>query len=70
MDIGSPGQLLVIRMVSLIWRVNIATMLFFTLVQLVVPLIPWYAKTITGDEVLIGIAVGSISITAILLRPL
>ncbi|WXG42604.1 MAG: MFS transporter [Promethearchaeati archaeon SRVP18_Atabeyarchaeia-1] len=57
-------------MVSLIWRVNIATMLFFTLVQLVVPLIPWYAKTITGDEVLIGIAVGSISITAILLRPL
>jgi MFS family permease len=58
------------RMVSQIWRVNIATMLFFTLVQLVVPLIPWYATTITGDEVLIGIAVGSVSITAILLRPI
>jgi MFS family permease len=57
-------------MVSLIWRVNIATMLFFTLVQLVVPLIPWYVATISSDEVLIGIAVGSVSITAILLRPL
>lgn len=56
-------------MVSLIWRVNIVTMLFFTLVQVVVPLIPQYAKTISADPILIGFAVASISITAILLRP-
>jgi len=45
-------------------------MLFFTLVQLVVPLIPQYATTITSDPFLIGFAVASISLTAILLRPL
>jgi MFS family permease len=56
-------------MVSLIWRVNIATMLFFTIVQVVVPLIPQYASKISADPVLIGFAVASISITAILLRP-
>jgi MFS family permease len=56
-------------MVSLIWRVNIATMLFFTIVQVVVPLIPQYASKISADPVLIGFAVASISITAIFLRP-
>ncbi len=56
-------------MVSVIWRVNIATMLFFTMVQVVVPLIPEYASKISTDPVLIGFAVASISITAILLRP-
>jgi len=45
-------------------------MLFFTLVQLVVPLIPQYATTITSDPFLIGFAVASISLTAIILRPL
>jgi MFS family permease len=62
-------DLAVSKMVSLIWRVNIATMLFFTIVQVVVPLIPQYAKKISADPVLIGFAVASISITAILLRP-
>jgi MFS family permease len=56
-------------MVSLIWRVNIATMLFFTLVQIVVPFISAYADTISNDTFLIGFAVSSVSITAILLRP-
>jgi MFS family permease len=56
-------------MTSLTWRLNIATMLFFTIVQLVVPLIPQYAEKISNDPVLIGLAVGSISVTAILLRP-
>jgi MFS family permease len=44
-------------------------MLFFTIVQLVVPLIPQYAEKISNDPVMIGLAVGSISVTAILLRP-
>jgi MFS family permease len=44
-------------------------MLFFTIVQLVVPLIPQYAEKISNDPVLIGLAVGSVSVTAILLRP-
>jgi MFS family permease len=60
---------LVSKIVSLIWRVNIVTMLFFTIVQVVVPLIPQYAKKISADPILIGFAVASISITAILLRP-
>jgi len=54
---------------ALIWRVNVATMLFFTLVQVVVPLIPEYLRTITTDTFIIGFTVSSISITAILLRP-
>lgn len=45
-------------------------MAFFTLVQLVVPLIPLYVKTMSGDALLIGFAVASVSITAILLRPI
>jgi MFS family permease len=44
-------------------------MLFFTLVQIVVPFISSYAETISSDTLLIGFAVSSISITAILLRP-
>jgi MFS family permease len=44
-------------------------MAFFTLVQLVVPLIPPYVKTMSGDALVIGFTVASISITAILLRP-
>lgn len=56
-------------MISQIWRVNIATMLFFTLIQVVVPLIPRYALTISTSPFLIGVAVSSISMTAILLRP-
>ena len=44
-------------------------MLFFVLVQVVVPLIPQYAWTISTDPILIGFAVASVSVTAILLRP-
>ncbi|MEM4658626.1 MAG: MFS transporter [Candidatus Methanosuratincola sp.] len=48
---------------------NLATMLFFTLIQVVVPLIPRYALTVAASPFLIGLAVSSISITAIFLRP-
>ncbi|MDH7556815.1 MAG: MFS transporter [Candidatus Methanosuratincola sp.] len=51
------------------WRVNLATMLFFTLIQVVVPLIPRYALTVSASPFLIGLAVSAISITAIFLRP-
>jgi len=54
---------------SAIWRLNIATMLFFTLVQMVVPLIPRYALVIGASPSMIGVAVSSISVTAIALRP-
>lgn len=57
-------------MISQIWRVNLATMLYFTFIQLVVPLIPRYALTIGATPFLIGVAVSSISITAILIRPI
>lgn len=57
-------------MISQIWRVNLATMLYFTFIQLVVPLIPRYALTIGATPFLIGLAVSSISITAILIRPI
>lgn len=56
-------------MISQVWRVNLATMLFFTLIQVVVPLIPRYALTVATSPFLIGLAVSSISITAIFLRP-
>ena len=56
-------------MLSHIWRINLATMLFFMLIQVVVPLIPRYALTIGATPFFIGLAVSSISITAILLRP-
>jgi MFS family permease len=54
---------------SHIWRLNIATLLFFTFVQVVVPLIPRYALVIGATPFLIGLAVSSISITALLFRP-
>ncbi|MCQ5377205.1 MAG: MFS transporter [Candidatus Methanomethylicia archaeon] len=57
-------------MISQIWRVNLATMLYFTFIQLVVPLIPRYALTIGATPFLIGLAVSSISVTAILIRPI
>lgn len=44
-------------------------MLFFTLIQVVVPLIPRYALTVSASPFLIGLAVSSISLTAIFLRP-
>jgi MFS family permease len=44
-------------------------MLFFTLVQLVVPLIPQYAVDIGAAPILLGFAVACVSITAIFLRP-
>ncbi|MGF3498273.1 MAG: MFS transporter [Candidatus Methanosuratincola sp.] len=56
-------------MISQVWRVNLATMLFFTLIQVVVPLIPRYALTVSASPFLIGLAVSAISITAIFLRP-
>ncbi|MEN3025970.1 MAG: MFS transporter [Candidatus Methanosuratincola petrocarbonis] len=57
-------------MISQVWRVNLATMLFFTLIQVVVPLIPRYALTVSASPFLIGLAVSAISITAIFLRPI
>ncbi|MGP3667197.1 MAG: MFS transporter [Candidatus Bathyarchaeota archaeon] len=57
-------------MVSYNWRLNIAAMLFFTFIQIVVPLIPRYAVAIGIQPFLIGVAVSSISITAIICRPL
>lgn len=57
-------------LLSQIWRINLATMLFFTFIQVVVPLIPRYALTIGATPFLIGLAVSSISITAITLRPI
>ncbi len=49
---------------------NIASMLFFSYVQLVVPLIPRYALVIGATPFMIGLATASVSITAILFRPL
>lgn len=57
-------------MISAIWRLNIVSMLFFTFIQLVVPLIPRYALVIGATPFLIGLATSSISITAIFFRPL
>jgi MFS family permease len=57
-------------MISLQWRLNLAALLFFMLVQVVVPLIPRYALVIGGSPFMIGLAVASISITAIVFRPL
>lgn len=57
-------------MISLQWRLNLAALLFFMLVQVVVPLIPRYALVIGGSPFMIGLAVSSISITAIFFRPL
>jgi MFS family permease len=57
-------------MVSAIWRLNIVTMLFFAFIQLVVPLIPRYALEIGATPFLIGLATASISITAIVFRPI
>jgi MFS family permease len=57
-------------MISAVWRLNIASMLFFSFVQLVVPLIPRYALVIGATPLLIGLATSSVSITAIFFRPL
>lgn len=57
-------------MISSVWRLNLVSMLFFTFIQLVVPLIPRYALVIGATPFLIGLATSSISITAIFFRPL
>lgn len=57
-------------MISAVWRLNLATMLFFAFIQLVVPLIPRYALVIGATPFLIGLATASMSITAIVFRPL
>lgn len=57
-------------MISYAWRLNIAAMLFFTLIQVVVPLIPRYALVIGAQPFMIGLAVSSISMTAIVFRPI
>lgn len=57
-------------MISAIWRLNLVSMLFFTFIQIVVPLIPRYALVIGATPFLIGLATSSISITAIFFRPL
>jgi MFS family permease len=56
-------------MIPIQWRLNLAALLFFMLVQVVVPLIPRYALVIGGSPFMIGLAVSSISITAIFFRP-
>ncbi|MGC8936562.1 MAG: MFS transporter [Candidatus Methanomethylicaceae archaeon] len=58
------------RTISNTWRLNIATMLFFMLIQVVVPLIPRYALVIGAQPFMIGLAVSSVSFTAILFRPI
>jgi len=60
----------VIDMISYNWRLNIATMLFFTFVQVVVPLIPRYAVAMGIQPFMIGLASSSISVTAITFRPI
>lgn len=56
-------------MISPQWRLNLAALLFFMLIQVVVPLIPRYALVIGASPFMIGLAVSSISITAIFFRP-
>lgn len=58
------------KLISSIWRLNVASMLFFTFIQVVVPLIPRYALIIGATPFLIGLATASISITAIFFRPI
>jgi MFS family permease len=60
----------VVAVVSYNWRLNAATMLFFTFVQVVVPLIPRYALVMGVPPFIIGLAASSVSITAIVFRPL
>jgi MFS family permease len=57
-------------MISAVWRLNLASMLFFSFIQLVIPLIPRYALVIGATPFLIGLASSSMSITAIFFRPL
>lgn len=57
-------------MLSYNWRLNIATMLFFTYVQVVVPLIPRYAVIMSVPPFMIGLISSSVSITAITFRPI
>ena len=57
-------------MISPQWRLNLAALFFFMLIQVVVPLIPRYALEIGASPFMIGLAVSSISITAIFFRPL
>jgi len=57
-------------MISAVWRLNLARMLFFSFIQLVIPLIPRYALVIGATPFLIGLATSSMSITAIFFRPL
>jgi len=52
------------------WRLNIATLLFVAIVQVVVPLIPRYVLTMNSSPTIIGLAVSSISVTALLFRPI
>ncbi|MEM0245765.1 MAG: MFS transporter [Thermoplasmata archaeon] len=52
------------------WRLNIATLLFVTIIQIVIPLIPRYVLTINSSPTVIGFTVSSISITTLLFRPL
>ena len=56
--------------ISYNWRLNIATMLFFMFLQVVVPLIPRYALIMGLQPFVIGLATSSVSITAIAFRPL
>jgi len=60
----------VVTTISYNWRLNIATMLFFMFVQVVVPLIPRYALVMGLQPFLIGLATSSVSMTAIMFRPL
>lgn len=57
-------------MLPYFWRLNIATFFFVAIIQVVVPLIPRYILTINSSPTIIGFAVSSISITALLFRPI
>lgn len=56
--------------ISYNWRLNIVATLFFTFYHLAIPLIPRYASTMGLQPSAIGFAISSLSITAIVLRPL
>ncbi|MEM3366664.1 MAG: MFS transporter [Nitrososphaeria archaeon] len=57
-------------MLPYFWRLNIATLLFVAIIQVVVPLIPRYVLSMGSSPTVIGLAVSSISVTALLFRPL
>lgn len=57
-------------MISAFWRINVATLIFFTALQIAVPLIPRYALTFSESAFLVGLCVSVGALTSIILRPI